>query len=68
MNFLSLAEKEKGKKMNSDGLKPASVGPHTGESAPARARGVRFTQRTLVIWKTLKEAIALFLCVSDIRR
>jgi hypothetical protein len=49
MNLLSLAEQEKGKKVNSNGLKLAQVGPRTGESAPARARGIRFTQRTLVI-------------------
>jgi hypothetical protein len=35
MDFLSLVEKEKGKKVNSNGLKLAQVGPHTGESAPA---------------------------------
>jgi hypothetical protein len=47
MNFLSLVEKEKGKKVNSNGLKLAQVGPRTGESAPACTRGVRFAQRTL---------------------
>jgi hypothetical protein len=36
MDFLSLAEKEKGKKMNSDGLKLAQFGPHTGKSAGVR--------------------------------
>jgi hypothetical protein len=35
--------------MNRDGLKLAQVGPQTGESAPARARAVRFAQRTLAI-------------------
>jgi hypothetical protein len=35
--------------MNSDGLKLAQVGPCTGESAPARARGVYFAQRTLLL-------------------
>jgi hypothetical protein len=35
--------------VNSGGLKLARVGPHTGESAPTRARGVRFTQKTLGI-------------------
>jgi hypothetical protein len=49
MDFLSLAEKEKGKKMNSDGLKLAQFGPRTGESAPARTRGVHFAQRTLAV-------------------
>jgi hypothetical protein len=34
--------------MNSDGLKLAQTGPRTGESAPARARGVHFAQRTLL--------------------
>jgi hypothetical protein len=29
--------------MNSGGLKLARVGPHTGESAPTRDLGVRFT-------------------------
>jgi hypothetical protein len=33
--------------VNSGGLKLARVGPHTGESAPAPARGVYFAQRTL---------------------
>jgi hypothetical protein len=33
--------------MNSIGLKPAQVGAHTGENAPAHARGVGFAQRTL---------------------
>jgi hypothetical protein len=54
--------------VNSGGLKLARVGPHTGQSAPSHACSVRFTQRTLVIWKTFKEAIALFLYVTDIRR
>jgi hypothetical protein len=67
MNLLSLAEKEKGKRWIVLG-KLAQAGPRRGESAPARARGIRFTQKTLSIWKTLKEAIALFLCVTDIRR
>jgi hypothetical protein len=41
--------KRKRKKVNSDGLKLAQVSPHTGESALALARGVRFAQRTLAI-------------------
>jgi hypothetical protein len=47
MNFLSLVEKEKGKKMNSDGLKSASAGPRPGKRVPARSREVSFAQRTL---------------------
>jgi hypothetical protein len=43
------AEKEKREMVNSGGLKLARVDPYTGESAPARARGVRFAQRTLAI-------------------
>jgi hypothetical protein len=52
--------------MNSDGLKLAQDGPRIGESAPARARGVRFTEKTLAIWKTLKEPATLLLCLTDI--
>jgi hypothetical protein len=44
--FPKSGRKRKRKKMNSDGLKLAQFGPHTGESAPARARGVHFAQRT----------------------
>jgi hypothetical protein len=58
----------KKKKVNSTRLKLAQVSPRTGESAPAHARGVRFAQRTLAIWKTHKESVALYLCVTDIRR
>jgi hypothetical protein len=49
MDFLSLVENEKGEKVNSNGLKLAHVGPRTGESAPACARGVHFAQRNLRI-------------------
>jgi hypothetical protein len=49
MISLILAEKEKKEMVNSGELKLARVGPHTGESAPACARGVRFAQRTLAI-------------------
>jgi hypothetical protein len=49
--------------MNSNGLKPARVGPRTGK----RARVGVFSQRPLAIWKTRKESLRLFLCVSDIR-
>jgi hypothetical protein len=48
MNFLSLVEKEKGKKVNSNGLKLAQVGPRTGESAPPGGRGVHFAQSVLL--------------------
>jgi hypothetical protein len=53
--------------MNSTGLKPAQVGPRTGKRARALARVGVFAQRPLAIWKTRKESIAVFLCVSDIR-
>jgi hypothetical protein len=66
MISLSL-EKKKREKMNSNGLKPAQVGPWTGKRAHARACVARFAQRTLAIWKALKVALALFLCVTDIR-
>jgi hypothetical protein len=36
-------------KVNSTGLKLAQVGPRTSESAPTRARGVSFAQRTVAI-------------------
>jgi hypothetical protein len=52
--------------VNSSGLKLARVGPHTGESAPARARGVYFAQRTLVFKTNSKESGALFPCLTDI--
>jgi hypothetical protein len=40
MDFLSLVEKEKGKKVNSTGLKLAQTGPRTG---------VHFAQRSRVV-------------------
>jgi hypothetical protein len=40
--FPKSGRKRKGEMMNSIGLKPVQVGPHTGESAPTRARGVGF--------------------------
>jgi hypothetical protein len=46
--FPKSGRKRKKKRMNSDGLKLAQTGPHTGESAPAHARGVHFAQRTLL--------------------
>jgi hypothetical protein len=46
--FSNSGRKRKRKKMNSDGLKLAQVGPRTGESTPACARGVHFVQRTLL--------------------
>jgi hypothetical protein len=46
--FSKSGRKIKRKKMNSDGLKLAQVGPRTGESALARARGVHFVERTLL--------------------
>jgi hypothetical protein len=49
--------------MNSNGLKPARVGPRMGK----RARVGVFAQRPVAIWKTRKESLALFFCVSDIR-
>jgi hypothetical protein len=47
--FPKSGRKRKKKKVNSNGLKLAQVGPRTGKSVPARACGVRFTHRTLVI-------------------
>jgi hypothetical protein len=47
--FPKSRRKRKRKNMNSDGLKLAQDGPRIGESAPARARGVRFTEKTLAI-------------------
>jgi hypothetical protein len=35
--------------VNSTGLKLAQAGPRVGESVPARAHGVHFMQRTLLI-------------------
>jgi hypothetical protein len=46
-DFSNPGRKRKREMVNSGGLKLARVGPHTGESAPARARGVYFAQRTL---------------------
>jgi hypothetical protein len=39
---------------------------HERGNAPARARAGDFEQRTLAIWKTRKESLALFLCVFDV--
>jgi hypothetical protein len=47
--FPKSGRKRKRKKVNSTRLKLAQAGPRTGENAPARARGVHFAQRTLVI-------------------
>jgi hypothetical protein len=47
--FPKSGRKTKRKNVNSNGLELAQVSPRTGESVPARACGVRFTQRTLVI-------------------
>jgi hypothetical protein len=52
--------------VNSGGLNLARVGPHTGESAPARALGVHFAQRTLAFQITSKESCALFTRVTNI--
>jgi hypothetical protein len=46
--FPKSGRKRKRKKVNSNGLKLAHVGPRTGESAPTRACGVHFAQRTLL--------------------
>jgi hypothetical protein len=46
--FPKSGRKTKRKKVNSTGLKLAQVGPRTGGSAPARAHGVHFAQRTLL--------------------
>ena len=51
--------------VNSGGLNLARVGPHTGESAPARTLGVHFAQRTLAFQITSKESRALFTQVTD---
>jgi hypothetical protein len=40
--FPKSGRKGKRKKMNSDGLKPASVGPRPGKRAPTYAREVGF--------------------------
>jgi hypothetical protein len=47
--FPKSSRKRKRKKVTCNWLKLAQVGPRTGESAPVHARGVRYTQRTLVI-------------------
>jgi hypothetical protein len=47
--FPNSGGKRKRESINNNGLKLAQVGPRTGESAPARARGVRFAQKTLAI-------------------
>jgi hypothetical protein len=49
MDFLILAEKEKGKAINSDGINLARAGPREAERAPARARYAGFAQGILVI-------------------
>jgi hypothetical protein len=54
--------------MNSNGLKPARVGPRTRKCARARAHVGVFAQRPLAIRKTRKVSLTLFLCVSDIRK
>jgi hypothetical protein len=47
--FSKSVQKRKRKKMNSNGLKLASVGPRPGKCTSARARVARFAQRTLAI-------------------
>jgi hypothetical protein len=47
--FPKSGRKRKREMVNSGGLQLARVGPHTGESAPARARDVHFAQRPLVV-------------------
>jgi hypothetical protein len=63
--FPKSGRKRKRKKVNSTGLKLAQAGPRTGESAPARDRGVHFAQRTLAFQITSKESRALFTQVTD---
>jgi hypothetical protein len=56
MDFQSLVEKEKEKRstvLGSIQPKPAQY----RQNAPARVRGVRFAQRTIVIWKPLKSPL-----------
>jgi hypothetical protein len=52
--------------MNSDGLKPARVGPRTGKRAHARARDVSLAQRPSVIQIIGEEPLATIHCLSDI--
>jgi hypothetical protein len=67
MDFLSMVEKRKTKKVNSTGLKLAQIGPRTGESAPARAPAVCILHRGPSSFeKTSKESSPLFLCLTDI--
>jgi hypothetical protein len=49
MDFLNLAEKEKGKALNSNGLDLARASPRQAERAHARARFPGFAQGTQVI-------------------
>jgi hypothetical protein len=49
MNFLSLAEKEKGETINNNGLNLARASPRQAKHAHARTRVARFAQRTLAI-------------------
>jgi hypothetical protein len=48
MDFLNLAEKEKGKALNSNGLDLARAGPRQAEYARAHALVAGFAQGTLV--------------------
>jgi hypothetical protein len=51
--------------MNSDGLKPARVGPRTGKHARARARDVHFAQRTLTVRISDEESLVTIHCLTD---
>jgi hypothetical protein len=64
-NFPSLAVKRKGKRRNSDGLKPARTGPRTGKHAHARPR-CQLCKKALGLQITGEEPRVLFICVSDI--
>jgi hypothetical protein len=67
MDLLSLAEKRKGKGINSNGPNLARASPLQVERARARPRCQIYTGDPGDL-KTRKESCALFLCVTDTLR
>jgi hypothetical protein len=64
--FPKSGRKRKGKRLNSNGLKPAQLSPQTGENAPTRARDVNFAKGPSVFQITGDEPLATFHCLTDI--
>jgi hypothetical protein len=67
-NFLGISwvhKKKKKKRRYMIGLKLAWVGPHAGESAPARVRGGGFAEVSLPVQKSEWQPSALFTHLTD---